>query len=481
MNLIDKAISVFSPDAGVRRARARIVLNEVRKFEAASTSSRRTKNWRAKDSGSNIEIQESLTTLRARSRQLHRDSALARRITDILVNNVAGKGVIIEASDKNFDKYMEGFTDSTAIDHDKRMDFYGLQHLLIETISQSGEVLVRKVIDPSSKYGISFQIIEPDHLDHTKNETYTDGSYAIQGVKFDSDGVIVGYWVFEDHPGDYSINRKNRQSKLFPSSEIRHIFDPKRPGQVRGFPHIAPVMINIKDVSDTLNAELARRKIATCFAGYVVDTKGEATEEELDEISKIAPGTIARLGPGQDIRFSNPPSTPDFSQFLKDQLRIIAVGSGITYEQLSGDLSGTNFSSSRMGRLEFDRLINHWQATLLVNQFCVWIAEEFKKVSIIKGKTSDDVSFTYTPPIRELIDPVAENNAMKSEIRNGFNSLSEVIRSRGRDPKRTLQELAGDLKLLDELGLTLDVDPRKVSLAGNQNVEKEEENENTES
>lgn len=478
MNLFDKFINIVSPEIGVRRARARLILQETRKFEAASTNSKRTKNWRAKDSGSNIEIQESLVTLRARSRQLHRDSAVARRITDILANNIVGAGVIVEASDPEFDKYMQGFTDTTAIDFDKKLDFYGLQKLFVETIQQSGEVLVRRIYDDKSPFGVSYQMIEADYLDHTRNEAYKDGTYTIQGVKFDKEGRIIGYWIFPEHPGDYSIIKKGKESKLFSSEDILHSFEISRPGQVRGFPRIAPVMINIKDASDAVSAELARRKIATCFAGFIIDTKSEKTDEELDDISKIAPGTMTTLGPGQDVRFNSPPPAPDFSSFLKDQLRIIAIGSGVTYEALSGDLSATNFSSARMGRLEFEPLVKSWQSNILINQFCVFICEGFKKVSVIKGKVKDTVTYTYTPPVKQLIDPVAENNAMKSEVRNGFNSLSEIIRSRGRDPKKTLQELKADLKLLDDLGLTLDTDPRRVSLAGNQNIQQDNPNGN---
>lgn len=478
MNLIDHLINVFSPESGVRRARARLILHETRKFEAASTASKRTKNWRAKDSGSNIEIQESLITMRARSRQLHRDSAVARRITDVMSNNIVGTGVIVEASDTEFDKYMQGFTDSTIIDYDRKLDFYGLQRLFIETIFQSGEVLVRRIYDDKSPFGVSYQIIEADYLDHTRNESYKDESYTIQGVKFDKTGRIVGYWIFPEHPGDYSVIKKGKESKLYSSDEILHSFEIKRPGQVRGYPQIAPVMINIKDASDAVSAELARRKIATCFAGFIVDTKSDTSDEEVDEYSKISPGTMTKLGPGQDVRFNSPPPAPDFSAFLRDQLRIIAMGSGVTYEALSGDLSATNFSSARMGRLEFEPIIRSWQTNILINQFCTFVCEGFKKVSSIKGKVKGEVSFTYTPPVKQLIDPVAENNAMKSEVRNGFNSLSEIIRSRGRDPKKTLQELKDDLKLLDDLGLTLDVDPRRVSLAGNQNIQQDNSNGN---
>lgn len=463
------------PERAIKRARARLVLHELRKFDAANRHSKRTKNWSAKDTGPNVEMFDSLPVLRARSRELHRNSAIAPRITDVIVGDVVGNGVVVQSSNDKLDSIFETFTDTTEIDFDGHLDFYGMQALAIETICQCGEVLVRRIIDKNYKHGIKFQILEPDFVDFNKNETYEDG-YTLQGVKYNSKGLIVGYWIFNEHPGDISFLRKGFTSELRSSEEYKLIFNrTKRPGQVRGYVHTAPVMLTIREVSDTFSAELARRKIATCFAGFITDTSGNnEKDEDYDDISKIKPGTMAKLAPGQDVKFNTPPPASDFSPFVKDQLRLISIGAGVTYEALSGDFSQTNFSSARMGRLNIDPIIHRWQSHILINQFCRFICDEYKKIAVIKNNAKEEDTFTYTPPVKSLIDPITENNASKSEIRNGFTSLSEVIRSRGRDPKRILGELRDDLKLIDELGLTLDTDGRQVSLAGNQNILKEE-------
>ena len=45
-------------------------------------------------------------------------------------------------------------------------------------------------------------------------------------------------------------------------------------------------------------------------------------------------------------------------------------------------------------------------------------------------------------------------------------SLSEALRERGYDPMAVLEELAGDMKVLDRLKLILDCDPRKTTQQG---------------
>lgn len=469
MNAFEKTISFFSPETALKRTRARLVLEQARKFEAASNT-KRTKNWNAKNTGANLEIGESLESLRARSRQLHRDSGIARRITDVLATSGVGTGVIVQASDEKFDEYLRSFTDTTEIDFNRKLDFYAIQMLVANTFYESGECLIKKIIEPKSKFGVSFQVLEGDFLDHSMNFEEKDGSYVIQGVKHNKDGKIVGYYIFNEHPGE-TFSLKNK-SKLYSSEEIMHVFEAKRPGQVRGFPHIAPVMVNIKDVSDTINAELMRRKISTCFAGYIIRPDSVEIDEDAEEMySRMAPGTLTELEPGYDIKFSSPPAAPEFSAFLKDQIRIIATGAGVTYESLSGDLSGTNFSSAKIGRLEFDVKTKHFQENILINQVCKFMIESFLQVSIVKRMANENTSITYTAPVRPLIDPIQENNALKYEIRNGFISWEEAVRSRGRDPKRVLEQLKKNLDQFKEMGIVLDVDGSRVSLAGNLNPE----------
>ena len=71
---------------------------------------------------------------------------------------------------------------------------------------------------------------------------------------------------------------------------------------------------------------------------------------------------------GKDVRFASPPSVGEFDQFRGPMLLQIAAGYGITYEALTSDLSQANYSSARMGHLEFSRNIDCWQKQILIAQ-----------------------------------------------------------------------------------------------------------------
>lgn len=63
MNILDRAIAFFDPAAGVRRASARVTLDQVRHYDGAKVG-RRTAGWQATNASANVTIKGGLSTLR---------------------------------------------------------------------------------------------------------------------------------------------------------------------------------------------------------------------------------------------------------------------------------------------------------------------------------------------------------------------------------------------------------------------------------
>jgi capsid protein len=120
-----------------------------------------------------------------------------------------------------------------------------------------------------------------------------------------------------------------------------------------------------------------------------------------------------------------------------------------------------------MGWIEFHRNIESWRWNMLVPQMLNPIWKWFAQSASLGGvRGMDGIVAQWTPPRRELIDPDKEIGATIKSVRSGLMSLSEAIREYGYDPEEVLREMQQDNELLDELGLILDTDPRKVTLAG---------------
>jgi capsid protein len=120
-----------------------------------------------------------------------------------------------------------------------------------------------------------------------------------------------------------------------------------------------------------------------------------------------------------------------------------------------------------MGWLEFQRNIEQWRWNMIIPQFCDVVWDWFVEAATIAGKREVTLfKPSWTPPAREMIDPNSETNAVTSQIRGGFMTLSEAIRQRGLEPKKVFEEFKKDHDLMDQMGLVFDTDPRKIMRAG---------------
>ena len=469
MNVIDQIVGYFSPQAAVKRGRARLQMEAVRRFEGAQAG-RRTQKWLARETSINAELWADLPKLRARHRDLVQNNVWAARAIQSIENNTVGAGILARigartsSRQKTLRALWSSWAETTQCDADGRYDIYGLQALIIRTVAESGECLIRRrVRRPSDGLAVPLQIqvLEPDYLDAQKNQDNTPGGGRIvQGIETDAIGRRVAYWMYQNHPGERSIFTLD--SRRVPASEIAHVYRVDRPGQMRGYPWGSQAIMRMRDLDDYEDAYLLRQKIANMFTAFVYETEPGSTENENDLTESLEPGAVEILPPGTDVKFAEPPSTDSYGPFTQAQHRGIASAYGITYESLTGDYSRVNFSSGRMGFIEFHRNIDKWRWQIIIPQFCTPISNWFEDAIIMSGQGDliDNTSWEWTPPRREMVDPTREIPAQRDAVRAGMISLSETIRRNGYDPETVLNELASDTKLLDKLGLLLDSDPR---------------------
>jgi lambda family phage portal protein len=316
---------------------------------------------------------------------------------------------------------------------------------------------------------MQIQVLEPDMIDSLKEGDLPNGGFIVQGIEFDAIGRRVAYWLFQRHPGDMvNLSSSFGASKRVPASEIAHIYRADRPGQVRGVPWLAPVMIRLHDFDQYEDAQLLRQKIAACFTAFIHDMEApvDSTKKKKVLSEKLEPGAIEILPPGKDIKFNSPPGVEGYSEYASQMLHAIAAGMGITFEALTSDYSQVNYSSARMGWLEFQRNIEQWRWNMMIPQFCETAWDWFVEAATLAGRKTKGASASWTPPRREMIDPTKEIPAIRDAVRVGLTSISESIRENGSDAEAVLQQIADDNKMIDSLGLVLDSDGRKVARSG---------------
>lgn len=461
MNVIDKVVGFFSPVSAVRRAHARYTLENVRAYEAGKVG-RRTGGWLAPSSSANVEVTQALDRVRNRSRDMVRNNEYASRAIDTLVSSTIGTGIKVKIG-----KYQDLYNLwAGECDADQQLDICGIQALAARTKFESGEVLLRRRYRPMSDnlvLPLQIQLLEPDYLVN-KFEVLGSGNIIIAGIEFDKIGRRVAYHMYRSHPGEaLGYVRNGIEIVRVPASEIIHLYTKKRPQQVRGMPQLATSMMRLRDMSDYEDAELVRKKIEACFSVFVrTDDShrqiGEADRAKDKQIEKLAPGMIHYLKNAEEVTFANPQSNSAYGDYTRTQLRAIAVGSGVTYEQLTGDLSQVNFSSMRAGRIEFNSLIEQEQwltfIPMLMRPLLRWFAEA-AEVAGYQGALREVVK--YTTPSRPYVDPTKEVAATKELIGSALMSYSEALRERGYDPDEVWDEIAEDAERMAKLGITPEV------------------------
>ncbi|MCO7576177.1 MULTISPECIES: phage portal protein [Pseudomonas chlororaphis group] len=447
-----------------------------RRFEGAA-GGRRNDGWRSAGSDSNVENAPALARLRNRARDLRRNNPYAERAITGIADNVVGAGIVPRAKarrDRDNDRLGElwrAWAETVACDADGLENFYGLQHKIMEAIVTDGECLIRRRRRFSSDglpVPVQMQVLEADFLDETKDGAYNNNR-IIQGVEFDVLGKRAAYWLFDEHPGSNS-SWSSLTSRRVPAEDVIHVYLGKRPGQARGYSWLSPVMQRLRNFDEMEDAVMEQAKIAACFAAFVSkdESRGSTSNARPPLIERIEPGIIQELSLGESVSFASPPTFNGYTTYASQVLHAIAVGLGIPYELLAADLKGVNFSSGRMGWLHFARRVDVWQWRMLIPQLCDQVWRWFMEGQVLlPGGVTEAVLAEWVPPRRDMVDPKAETENIKERIRNGLTTWPDALRELGvTDPKRHAEDIKKSNDLLDDLGLILDCDPRKVGAAG---------------
>lgn len=471
MNIIDKTVSFFSPKLGLERAEQRAKLEKKRSYEAA-TKARRGDGWSSRGNQSvNEDIQKSLHILRERSIHGYKNNSTSFSAHRKIQNNVIGTGIMptpVAAvgekalTDKEINVIKtewKAFAETKACDFNNMMFFGGIQSLIMRTLSTQGEVFILKRRDAKSRIPFQLQVLAPHMVDINKNSfplSNSDGSITIQGVEFDAQGRKTGYWLFDSDP------RRAYAKILTPSfvsiKDMIQVYYIDFPDQVRGVPFGVSAMLNMRDLDDYEDAALMAMKVSACHVGVTtseaVDLDGAT--HEYDDYDHIEPGMIMRLRPGEEMNFNTTNAPTGFGEYVTKNQQKNAAGFGITYEQLTGDMSNVNFSSGRMGWIEAQRQIEDWQYNVIIPQLCVEIWDWFIEGLNVKGIINKKVSAEWTPPGREMIDPVKEMNGLILEMKSGLISWTEACKRRGYNPEVLMEQIKKDKATFEAAGINVE-------------------------
>ena len=456
---------------------------------------RRAIAWSVGNPGAIAALLTTQNELRAKSRDLVRRNAWANAALESYVANAIGTGIkpqsmVIDAQQRETIQSL--WRDWCAeADSAGLTDYYGLQALACRAMLEGGEALVRiryRRPEDDLPVAMQLQVLEPEHLPVTMNTTAENGNLIRAGIEFDRMGRRVAYHLYRSHPEDGALapmssgsSGNSMETMRIDAAEIIHLYRPLRPGQIRGEPWLARALVKLNELDQYDDAELVRKKTAAMFAGFITrlapedNLMGEgAADASGVALAGMEPGTMQILEPGEDVKFSQPADVgASYAEFLRMQFRAVAAAMGVTYEQLTGDLTQVNYSSIRAGLLEFRRRVESLQHGVIVHQLCRPIWRAWMEQAVLEGALvlpgfmrggakarRAYLAAKWIPQGWQWVDPQKEFKAMVTAIRAGLLSRSEAISSFGYDAEDVDREIAADNARADALGLVFESDPR---------------------
>lgn len=451
--------------------------------------------WYRPTTSADAELKSSLATMRNGSRQLMRDSGYAKRAKAIIVNNVLGAGVGIQAQVKALRGDLRANVNGdieAQWDHWARAEnchtggglaFPDLERAALGQVVEAGECLLRI---HSRRFGesrvpLALELIEPECLADDRGQIAPDqGNEMRMGVECDGFGRALYYWIRDQHPGDTSMSAAGGRTASYvrvPASEMIHLRIVERWPQTRGVPWLHAAANKLRDMDEYGDAELTAAKMGAMYFGTVEsadDNPLSSTQDDSGTSSmSIEAGVIDRLSPGEKFNFHAPNRpNPALDPFMRHMLREVASAIGVSYESLSRDYSQSNYSSSRLALLD-DRdtwkvLQQWWVRAFRQRLHRLWLeraiyARAISTISVAEYLADRERYEAVRWKLRgwTWVDPTREVEAYKEAVKAGFMSVAKVIEATGSgdDLEDVIEQRKAELEAFEEAEIPVDTTP----------------------
>jgi len=342
--------------------------------------------WKWDNGFCNDDIRAQLVTVRARSRDMYKNSPHHRRFVNLVATNVVGDGFTLKSCphdgmpgtpeyrpDKMASKFLEthfwrwssnpAFCDATG-----RKTLAEIDRLNARTWARDGEYFNLLDTTANNPYGFDIRIIRPDAVDERYDARLSNGNTVRMGVELDADSLRpVAYYLhttkeYSTCMGAYGPLVRIPAS-INGSYGIIHGYTQEDEDQTRGMPLGHAGLVTLKMLEMWNEAELAAAIDENCTVRTYhapAGREGEIANLCDTENSSIVAAMTAPKEPGQsevlpqgwDVSTATP-SHPnrETTAFKASYQRDYATAVNCEYSNLCNDWSGVNYGSVRAGTL----------------------------------------------------------------------------------------------------------------------------------
>lgn len=479
MNLLDKAIGYISPKRACERASWR---ESLRGFYDSGGRDRLNLNWNATNASAEQADRSQRDIIRARARDLERNSDISESIVGSFERNVIGTGINLQAKilkdednedeklNKNIEELWKEWCKARNCDVTGQQSFNEMQTMAMRRLIIDGGIIFIKTYTKDGIVPFSLQAREVDDLDTSRNtlpSLKNKGNRIVGGIELNEYNKPVAYYLKTYSPDGFYTG----QSERVEANRVIFLWKKTRPTQIREISPLAKTMPRIKEVNEFVEAISVKERILACLSVFITKQHptgiGRATQIDKQsgyQMKTISPGMIHELQPGESVSAVNPSGqSSNAKDFIMMQQRLAGSGQGLSYETSSRDMSQVNYSSARQGLLEDQRTYSAWQ-NYIKDNLCDEVYSEFIISAVLCGEL--DIKDFWRNKRKYLrhewitsgwswIDPLKEVNANKSAIAEGMDTLANICCARGLDWKEVLKQRAKEQEYAKSLGINI--------------------------
>ncbi len=475
MNWLDSVIAAASPAAACRREAARRALEELRSYDAAS-GDRINSGWRVVNQSAELTDRPGRDVVRARARDLERNSDIAQSVLHAYRRNVVGKGYTLRAmtGDEGLNDRLERawkrWTDARNCDITGEQSFNEILRMMVDRKKVDGGILVLFRYTRGGLVPFKLQCMEVDELDVSRSSPRHRGNKVVGGVEYDPYRRPAGYWFRQ-----YDLEGYQAMEPAFVDAKDVFFFKSKRrPSQLREMSDLAPTVTRIRDVNEFITAVSVKERLSAILAIFIKKlfpsggtigrggSQGGAGKTDYSALH-VHPGMVVELNQGDEAQIIDPKNTAtDAAGFLKTQQGLIAAGQGLSYEAVSRDMSSAKYSSARQNAIEDEAA--YTEEVELLESFMTEAYEAFVISGVLCGlfaipdfweRKEDYLSHSWVKPPKKWIDPQKEASADKVALQSGQKTFQDLCAEKGRDWKEVVDEMAEALEYAKAKGIDL--------------------------
>lgn len=475
MSVLDSVISFVSPSWAYKRECYKQGLDDLKRNYDAGSYDKNNQNWRVHNESAEMTDRYSRDNVRARARDLERNSDMMNSVTGAFKRNVVGGGYRLQATTGNpeinaeIEKAWKKWCKKQNCDITGQQSFNQIIRMAVARKKIDGGILFVKRYTKEAFLPFQLQMIEVDELDSTQTKPKKAGNKVVGGIEYNSYNKPQGYYIRQYSLDGYSL----MEPVYIDAEDVIFYFTKKRPSQLREISDMAQTIPRIRDTNEFMVAVSVKERIAACLSVFikkVLPTTGigrtgnSSGDKRISYEGKtITPGMIKELNAGDEIQVVNPTGqSADATTFTKLQQRLIGAGQGISYEATSRDMSESNYSSTRQGLIE-DELTYKEDKELLI-EIMTEIYETFLISAILAGvinipgfweKKDIYMSHEWIQEPKAWIDPYKESNANKIALSTGQKTFKQIAAENGRDWREQIDDMVEVLKYGKEKGIDL--------------------------